>query len=94
MGLHQRDLARRFITFIDAAYESKVKILTTSEVPILQIFAGGEEEKGPTKDQMRSLMDDLVSFFEENRMYALFFLVFTSALQLVESDGCSRSCVH
>lgn len=69
MGLHQRDLARRFITFIDAAYESKVKILTTSEVPILQIFAGEKQEKGPTKDQMRSLMDDLVSVEEEGRFH-------------------------
>ncbi|KAK0545081.1 ATPase [Tilletia horrida] len=58
MGIHQRDVARRLITFIDAAYEAKTKLLVTSEVPILQIFSGNPE-KGPTKDQMRSLMDDL-----------------------------------
>lgn len=59
MGLHTKDLARRFITFIDAAYESKTKIFASSEVDMLQIFSGDVEE-GPTKDQMRALMDDLV----------------------------------
>lgn len=59
MGLNQRDLARRFITFIDAAYESKTKLLASSEVPILQIFSGDAGKAKPTPDQMRSLMDDL-----------------------------------
>nr|CDI50960.1 afg1-like atpase [Melanopsichium pennsylvanicum 4] len=61
MGLNQRDLARRFITFIDAAYESKTKLLASSQVPILQIFSGdaGKNEIKSTADQMRSLMDDL-----------------------------------
>jgi protein AFG1 len=63
MDLHSRDLARRFITFIDAAYESKTKIFATSEVEMLKIFAGNAEQ-GPTKDQMRALMDDLVSVHE------------------------------
>ncbi|CBQ67398.1 related to AFG1-ATPase family gene [Sporisorium reilianum SRZ2] len=59
MGLNQRDLARRFITFIDAAYESKTKLLATSHVPILQIFSGDAGSAKPTPDQMRALMDDL-----------------------------------
>ncbi|GAC93980.1 potential mitochondrial ATPase [Pseudozyma hubeiensis SY62] len=59
MGLNQRDLARRFITFIDAAYESKTKLLASSEVPILQIFSGDAGESKPTAAAMRSLMDDL-----------------------------------
>lgn len=59
MGLNQRDLARRFITFIDAAYESKTKLLASSEVPILQIFSGDAGKAKPTADQMRALMDDL-----------------------------------
>ena len=59
MGLNQRDLARRFITFIDAAYESKTKLFASSEVPILQIFSGDADKNKPTADQMRALMDDL-----------------------------------
>lgn len=59
MGLHQRDLARRFITFIDAAYENKTKLFASSEVPILQIFSGDSGKEKATKDQMRALMDDL-----------------------------------
>lgn len=61
MGLNQRDLARRFITFIDAAYESKTKLFASSQVPILHIFSGDADSNKPTADQMRALMDDLVS---------------------------------
>ena len=61
MGLHQRDLARRFITFIDSVYESKTKLIVSSEVPILQIFRADAKEDKPTEGAMRSLMDDLVS---------------------------------
>lgn len=62
MGLHQKDLARRFITFVDAAYESKVRLFASSEVEMMKIFSKGEkkEQDGPTPDQLRALMDDLV----------------------------------
>ncbi|KAF7981683.1 hypothetical protein HWV62_32238 [Athelia sp. TMB] len=61
MGLDQKDLARRFITFIDACYESKTKLFATSEVPIFQVFSDTEESGGgkPISDHMRSVMDDL-----------------------------------
>ncbi|EPS96013.1 hypothetical protein FOMPIDRAFT_1168014 [Fomitopsis schrenkii] len=60
MGLNQKDKARRFITFIDACYESKTKIFITSEVPISQIFAeDGNTTSGAVSDQMRQMMDDL-----------------------------------
>ncbi|CCL98581.1 uncharacterized protein FIBRA_00582 [Fibroporia radiculosa] len=60
MGMNQKDMARRFITFIDACYESKTKIFITSEVPIGQIFEGdvGKSNAG-VSDQMRQMMDDL-----------------------------------
>jgi len=60
MDLNKKDMARRFITFIDACYESKTKLFATSEVPIFQVF-----EDDPTSeakyisDHMRSVMDDL-----------------------------------
>lgn len=60
MGLDQKDLARRFITFIDACYESKTKLFVTSEVPVYQVFS--DDHPGGTKqisDHTRSVMDDL-----------------------------------
>lgn len=72
MGLDQREVARRFITFIDAAYESKQKIFLSSEVPILQIFGAGDKgHKGAeTSDAMREAMDALV-----RKRQGVFFLV-------------------
>jgi len=57
MGLDRKDLARRFITFIDACYESKTKLFVTSEVPIFQVFS--DDAKTGITDHMRSVMDDL-----------------------------------
>ncbi|KAI1796161.1 AFG1-like ATPase, partial [Ganoderma leucocontextum] len=60
MGLSQKDMARRFITFIDACYESKTKLFVSSEVPIYQIFSDDPNgKKGEITDHMRSVMDDL-----------------------------------
>ncbi|TDL29857.1 AFG1-like ATPase [Rickenella mellea] len=60
MDIGKKDLARRFITFIDACYESKTKLLTSSEVPIFQVFSD-DPDKGEVQisDHMRSVMDDL-----------------------------------
>ncbi|KAF9528003.1 ATPase [Crepidotus variabilis] len=60
MGLGEKDLARRFITFIDACYESKTKLFITSEVPIYQVFSDDAEAQAKhISDHMRSVMDDL-----------------------------------
>jgi protein AFG1 len=56
MSFREKDLARRFIVFIDAVYESKVyifssaingqaKVVLTSEVPIAEIFTGDDPVK-------------------------------------------------
>lgn len=60
MGLNEKDLARRFITFIDACYDNKVKLLVTSEVPIFKVFADDPSKQAhEISSHMRSVMDDL-----------------------------------
>ena len=43
MTHRERDLARRFITFLDALYESRAKLVLTSAVPIYQLFMSRSE---------------------------------------------------
>ncbi|RDB20064.1 Lactation elevated protein 1 [Hypsizygus marmoreus] len=61
MGMDSKDRARRFITFIDACYESKTKLFVTSEVPVFQVFSDepSASSSKPVSDHMRSVMDDL-----------------------------------
>ncbi|KAG8218522.1 AFG1-like ATPase [Butyriboletus roseoflavus] len=58
IGVSRKDVARRFITFIDACYESKTKLFISSEVPIYQVFSD-DFANGGISDHMRSVMDDL-----------------------------------
>ncbi|KAM7216261.1 AFG1-like ATPase domain containing protein [Rhypophila decipiens] len=74
MTYRQRDLARRFITFIDAVYESHAKLVLTTAVPLTELFVSRAEiqesilEKGKdgaavddrsVEDVMSHMMDDL-----------------------------------
>ena len=43
MNLQQRDLARRFITFIDAVYEGNAKLVLTTEKPLSELFVSRDE---------------------------------------------------
>ncbi|KAH9888167.1 AFG1-like ATPase-domain-containing protein [Xylariomycetidae sp. FL2044] len=43
MTFRERDLARRFITFIDAVYESHAKLVLTTAVPLTQLFISPQE---------------------------------------------------
>jgi peroxisome-assembly ATPase len=85
MTFRQRDLARRFITFIDAVYESHAKIVLTTAVPLTELFVsrdeiaeslaktGGRDEKGHDADYVIShLMEDLDQNIDQLKKSSLF----------------------
>lgn len=43
MNIQQRDLARRFITFVDAVYEGNAKLVLTTERPLSELFITRDE---------------------------------------------------
>ncbi|KAF4587228.1 ATPase, AFG1 type [Ophiocordyceps camponoti-floridani] len=43
MSRRERDLARRFITFIDAVYEGNAKLVLTTEKPLSELFVSRDE---------------------------------------------------
>lgn len=45
MSYREKDLARRFITFVDAAYESRAKLVLTTQVPLFELFMSPAEIK-------------------------------------------------
>ncbi|KAJ7068592.1 AFG1-like ATPase [Mycena amicta] len=59
IDVDRKDLARRFITFIDACYESKTRLFISSAVPIYQAFSDDSSKSGGISDHMRGVMDDL-----------------------------------
>lgn len=79
MTYRQRDLARRFITFIDAVYESHAKLVLATAVPLTELFvsraeiqesllAKGEKEAvsdDSVQDVMSHMMDDLENNVEQ-----------------------------
>ncbi|KAK6353263.1 hypothetical protein TWF696_005240 [Orbilia brochopaga] len=66
MDINTRDVARRFITFIDAIYEARAALVLTCQVPISRLFAADKGASHATdkhdsglSTSMRMLMDDL-----------------------------------
>lgn len=58
MTMKHRAEARRFITFIDAMYESHVTLVASAENNIFNIF-NADEGKEEMEEQMRAMRDDL-----------------------------------
>ncbi|KAI5922545.1 AFG1-like ATPase [Camillea tinctor] len=58
MTYRERDLARRFITFIDAVYESHAKLVLTTAVPLTQLFVSAQELRESLQKDGKALDDD------------------------------------
>ncbi|ORY92671.1 AFG1-like ATPase-domain-containing protein [Leucosporidium creatinivorum] len=60
LGLDTKDQARRFILFIDAAYEAKTKLFVLSDPPITAVFSDEKpKNNGEITAHQRAVMDDL-----------------------------------
>jgi protein AFG1 len=58
MSHRSRDLARRFITFIDAVYESRAKLVLTTAVPLTELFLSKAEVQESVKEDKEREMRD------------------------------------
>ncbi|BGO98361.1 ATPase [Rhodotorula toruloides] len=59
LGLETKDQARRFILFVDAAYEARTKLFVLSDPPIASVFSDERRATGEITPHMRAMMDDL-----------------------------------
>lgn len=55
MSFRERDWARRFITFIDAVYESRAKLVLTTATPLTQLFMSRAELEGAMEENKESV---------------------------------------
>lgn len=80
MTIRERDLARRFITFIDAVYEGNAKLVLTTEKPLTELFvsrdeiaealldgdADREKNKKDSAEQAKQAMDSILEDVDES----------------------------
>ncbi|GAA5894797.1 AFG1 family ATPase [Sporobolomyces salmoneus] len=62
LGLETKDQARRFILFIDAAYEARTKLFILSDPPIQSVFSDEQQSSSGPREitpHQRAMMDDL-----------------------------------
>ncbi|EXV04955.1 AFG1-like ATPase [Metarhizium robertsii] len=86
MTIRERDLARRFITFIDAVYEGNAKLVLTTEKPLTELFISKDEiaetllknnpqsteQGGKAVSTVKELMEDVDRQAEELKNSNLF----------------------
>ncbi|KAI9167085.1 Protein AFG1 [Paramyrothecium foliicola] len=81
MTIRERDLARRFITFIDAVYEGNAKLVLTTEKPLTELFVSRDEiaesllkqdEKEAGTSEVQDVMEDLEQNVERLKKSSLF----------------------
>lgn len=86
MTIRERDLARRFITFIDAVYEGNAKLVLTTEKPLTELFISKDEiaetllknnphsieQGGKAASTVKELMEDVDRQAEELKNSNLF----------------------
>ncbi|KAI1767244.1 AFG1-like ATPase-domain-containing protein [Hypoxylon sp. FL1150] len=67
MTFRERDLARRFITFIDAVYESRAKLVLTTARPLTELFISQQELRESLERDGAPVDDDV----EESTRHAM-----------------------
>lgn len=78
ISMEQRDLIRRFITFLDAAYDSHTKLAVTSERPFSELFVTSNLQINPDTNKVELINEtghgehdiDLTSFAGHEEMFA------------------------
>ena len=67
MTHRERDWARRFITFIDAVYESHAKLVLTSAVPLSQLFVSRTELDDSLEGVQKKVAQNSASVSKEDK---------------------------